>query len=237
MKLTKNETLLVIAPHPDDEVIGCAGLIQLVKKQGGRVYVQYLTNGNTKDFSKKGFSTATQRNKEIKNVASFLSYDTYHIAWANNSKHLRLDVHGQKAVMELIERTSPIAIEKIHPSIIAFPGYTSYNQDHRVASRAALAALRSAEPDTKHFVRTVLMYEMPADSWSLENPPQLNYFVPLTRLQTEKKVRAMDLYASQTRPAPNPRSGSTLRTLAHLRGSQCATDYAEAFVCLRQIIS
>ena len=46
----KGQKLLVIAPHPDDEVIGCAGLIQKIKNGGGKVFVLFLTVGDTNDF-------------------------------------------------------------------------------------------------------------------------------------------------------------------------------------------
>ena len=71
------QRLLIIAPHPDDEVIGCAGLIQKVKNNGGKVFVLFLTVGDTKDFSKKGISSLNDRKKEIKKVSSFLKYDSH----------------------------------------------------------------------------------------------------------------------------------------------------------------
>lgn len=231
----KKEVLLVIAPHPDDEVIGCAGLIQQVKSHGGRTYVQFLTNGKTRDFSKKGTSTSEERAREIQRVAAFLKYDGFHVAWDDNSRHLQLDVHGQKAVMQLIERESPLAIETIHPTVIAFPGMTSYNQDHRIASRAIHATLRPAESGSKYYVPTVLMYEMPADQWTLESIQPPNFFIPMTRTQMNKKTQALNLYTSQTRPSPNPRSNESIQALARLRGSQCRSFWAEAFVSLRQV--
>ena len=100
MSLDSSDKLLVIAPHPDDEVIGCGGLIQKVKKAGGKVYVIFLTNGTTNDFSKNGPSTENERDEEIKKVSKFLDFDDYHIAFEGNDFHLKLDTIGQKKIME-----------------------------------------------------------------------------------------------------------------------------------------
>ena len=74
------QRLLVIAPHADDEVLGCGGLIRKVKRQGGEVYVMFLTVGDTKDFSERGFSIGGSR----------LSFETIEQALSKNY-NLKLD--------------------------------------------------------------------------------------------------------------------------------------------------
>jgi len=229
----KNQRLLVIAPHPDDEVIGCGGLIAKIKNAGGKVYVLYLTVGDTRDFTKKGLSTAKERVAEIQKVARFLKLDKYDIALLGNNYHLRLDVLGQKALMDIIERTSKVSIEKIKPTIVAFTSPNSYNQDHAIAAKATHAALRPAPAKAKHFVDTVLSYEESADQWALEESPNVNFFVPLSKAEVDKKMKALKLYKSQDRPAPNLRSLSVQKNLASLRGAQCGKSFAEAYICLR----
>src|SRR3989344_3546849 len=216
----KNQRLLIIAPHPDDEVIGCGGLIQKIKKGGERVFVLFLTVGDTNDFSKKGISKAAQRKEEIKKVSSFLGYDKYDIAFEGSRYHLKLDLLGQKKLMDIIERESSLSIEKIKPSIVAFPSFSSYNQDHRAAANATYAALRPAERETKHFVPTVLIYEEPADSWNTTQQISPNVFIPITEKEISIKLKAMDFYRSQLRMFPNLRSLKALQTLAVLRGAQ-----------------
>src|SRR3972149_8324226 len=170
----KKQTLLVIAPHPDDEVIGCGGLIKKIKDSGGQVYVLYITVGDTKDFSKKGFSSSKKRQKEINEVVKFLEIDGWDIAFLGNDYHLRLDILGQKALMDKLERESKVSIEKIKPEIVAFPSPISYNQDHRIVAEASVASLRPA-PQKKHIVETVLIYEEPADSWTFSSGFELNF--------------------------------------------------------------
>lgn len=229
------QTLLVIAPHPDDEVIGCGGLIKKIKNAGGRVYVQFLTNGDTRDFSEAGSSSILERRKEIETVAKYLALDGYDIAFEDNDHHLRLDVHGQAAVMSYIERDSKLSIEVIKPTIVTFPAFNSYNQDHRLAAAATHAALRPSHAG-RHFTPLALMYEMPAERWQLQSAPEVNFFVPLTKKELAGKTEGMKLYESQMRPFPNPRTPEVLEAFAKLRGAHCGSAYAEAYVAYRMTV-
>ena len=225
----EKQRLLVIAPHPDDEVIGCGGLIKKIKDAGGKVYVLLLTVGDTADFSKKGGSRGNERVMEFEKVARFLKFDAWHLAFGGNNFHLQLDLLGQKKLMDTIERHSPVALEKIKPTIVAFPSPRSYNQDHRIAALATHAALRPASQKSKHFVETVLSYEEAADFWTQVRQQSPNIFVPLSEGDLDIKMSALGLYKSQMRPYPNLRSAKILETLAILRGAQIGTDYAEGF--------
>ena len=236
MRILNNERLLIIAPHPDDEVIGCAGLISKIKAGGGKVFVLFLTIGATKDFSRKGASSISEREAEIVKVVKFLKIDDYEIAYRGNEYHLRLDAHGQQPIINLVERISRVSIEKIRPTIVTFPSLYSYNQDHQLVAQATHAALRPAEPTTKHFVPTVLAYEMPMDEWSLNQQSVPNFFVPLTSVEMKRKTDAMSLYTSQMRPSPNPRSLEILTSLARLRGAHVGHEFAEAYYSYREIV-
>lgn len=234
IKLDSQDKLLVIAPHPDDEVVGSAGLIQKVKNAGGKVYIHFLTIGDTKDFSKKGLSTGDERKKEIKKVANFLKYDDYDISFVGDEYQLKLDKLGRLAIINRIERESNVAIEKIKPTIVSFPSVSSYNQDHEIAAKATHAALRNSSSE-KYFVPTVISYEEGADEWRLasESPP--NFFVTLSDEEFEVKIEALKLYSSQWREFPSSRSEETLRALATLRGSFSNSRYAEAHHILRDL--
>lgn len=232
----RQQKLLVIAPHPDDEVLGCGGLIQKVKNENGQVFVLFLTVGDTKDFSKTGFSSSQERQEEIMAVSELLRFDEYHVAFPGNDFHLKLDELGQKVLMDLIERESPLSLERLRPTIVAFPSLASYNQDHRVAALAAHAALRPAN-DPKYLVPTVLAYEGMADGWTLQRQEESNFFIPLSAEELETKLSAMALYRSQVRPAPHPRSLPMIRTFSQLRGAQSGTDFAEGFTIYRTIYS
>ena len=226
----KDKKVLIIAPHPDDEVIGCGGLISKIKEGGGKVYVLFLTNGDTNDFSKAGKSTIKERNGEIEKVAKFLKYDDYDIAFKGNLYHLRLDKVAQIEIISKIERGSRMSLEKLRPSLVLFPHPESYNQDHRAAASATFTACRPASPNSKFQPRTILSYEFPGDFWSLGVSALFNFFVELTNGHLENKLKALSLYKSQVRSHPNPRSFDALHSLATLRGAQSGCGIAEAFL-------
>lgn len=229
----RKQRLLVIAPHPDDEVIGCGALIKKIKDAGGKVYVLFLTVGDTADFSQKGKSKGNERIREIEKVAKFLKFDAWHLAFFGNKFHLQLDLLGQKKLMDVIERESPVALEKIKPTIVAFPSVSSYNQDHRVAASAAHAACRPAPKVHKHFVPFVISYEEVADEWSLTTNVDINTYIALTKTEIDAKMNALKLYKSQLRVTTNLRSPQSVKLLAMLRGRMIGSEFAEGYKAIR----
>ena len=228
MKYFNKETLLIIAAHPDDEVVGCGGLISKIKQDGGKVFVLYLTNGTTNDFSDKGISTAQERETEIKKVATFFKYDDYKIAFPGNRHHLRLDSLSQKDLMDEIERGA-ISLENINPTIVAFPSLDDYNQDHRVAANAAFASCRPAPSESKKTPRIIISYEHPTGGWGISEGKYPSFFISLSKKNLKEKIQALKLYKSQVRETPHPRSLKAVESLAKYRGALCGTHQAEGY--------
>lgn len=232
----RGKKLLVISPHPDDEIIGCAGLIQRVKQEGGQVFLLFFTVADTKDFSASGLSTEAERKDEIQKVADLFGYDAFDVAFPGDKYHLQLDTVSQKNLINSIERESKVSLEKIKPDIIAFPTESSYNQDHRAVAKATIAALRPAPSKFKHLPPLTLIYEEPADNWSNISKSSPNFFIPLTEEMINKKEQGLRLYSSQYRESPSIRSAEAINALAILRGAECGQKYAEAFFTGRVII-
>ncbi len=227
-------TLMVVAPHPDDEVIGCGGLIAKVKEAGGSVHVLFLTVAATQDFSTHGSSTAQERTDEIVDVAKALRIDTWHVAFSGEEYHLRLDQLAQKDLIHVIERGEGISLESLQPAILAFPQLTDYNQDHRAAALACMAACRPAPRQEKFIPDFVLSYESPMNAWNpyldTRNP---NFIIPLSEEGIRIKMRGMKLYESQVRGVGHPRHVKNLEALARLRGSLIGEEFGEAYHCLK----
>lgn len=236
--LNKDTKLLVIAPHPDDEVIGCGGLISRVKAQGGQVYVLYMTVGTARDFTNGGStSSAKKRISEIKRVATLLDINAWRIAFSGNKHHLQLDQIPQKKLIHEIERGARLSLELLRPDILALPPVTDYNQDHRAAAHAALTACRPAPAADKHIPSLVLSYEAPMSAWSpLRIDFQPNFLVKLSDANMRVKVKGMEAYQSQVRGAGHPRNTETLRALGRLRGSLIGEKFAEAYYCYKLTI-
>lgn len=235
MNLQK-QTLLVVAPHPDDEILGCGGLIHKIKQEGGKVYVLFMTVGDTKEYSQNGHSTKDERLKEIEAAAKYLQYDDYAIAFAGNDYHLRLDTIPQKDIIDTIEHSSPVSLNNIRPTIIATPYLDDYNQDHRNATKAVFSAARPVPEETKPFQPLVLGFECVsvADWWA--GSRNINTYLPLTNEDVERKITALSCYTSQIRSGFHARSLQSIRTLAYFRGLHIAKEAAEAFYSYRIVL-
>lgn len=236
----EGKSLLVIAPHPDDEVIGCGGLMQRVKAAGGKVYVLFLCVADSNDFSKRGRSSADERLEEIHRVAKFMQFDGWHIAFAGDAFHLQLDHTPQKELIHAIERGEHMSLETIRPDIVAFPQFTDYNQDHRAAAEAAFAACRPAPQEEKYVPPVILSYEAPMNSWATMNGghnQQPNFFIDITPDQLQHKLQAMALYDSQLRGPHHPRHLETLKAFAQVRGSSIGAPFAEAFISHKVVVA
>lgn len=227
------QRVLVLAPHPDDEVLGCGGLMRRVKDAGGEVYVHFLTVGDTADFSAAGLSTAEERFHEIKKVADIYRWDGWGISFPGDEYHLKLDALPRFELINAIERDERLGIVALEPTVVLFPHRSSYNQDHQVVNEAAVTALRPMNQALKHHPGLVLAYEEAADQWRAEAVQPPNLFAALTEAQLDTKLTAMEAYGSQAHEHPHTRSVETLRSLATLRGMQNGTPYAEGFHLLR----
>lgn len=228
---------LIIAPHPDDEVFGCGGLIRRLKKQGTEVYVLYMTVGRTQDFSKGGRSDPDERMAEIEEAAAFMELDGYSMALAGDEYHLQLDAVPQKKLVHAIERGSDISLEAIRPDILLTPSNADYNQDHRAVNTAAVTATRPTWPDHKSFQPAFLTYELPYHQWNIaETLPNPALLVRLDEDDLAFKTDAMRLYGSQLKDLRNPLSLAGIETLAKYRGLQCGAYAAEAFQISRLVI-
>jgi LmbE family N-acetylglucosaminyl deacetylase len=224
------QTLLIVAPHPDDEVLGCGALIRKVKAAGGKIYVLFLTVGLTKEYSRRGFSTEAERLREIEKVAKFLKYDDYVVAFTGDKYHLRLDKVAQLELIEAICEKTKVSVTKTRPSIIATSLINDYNQDHRAVAQAVFAATRPAPKDDKPFQPIVLSFESVMTATWHENPIlNPNIFIAMNKDDLYAKLKALSLYVSQLRYGHHPRSLDSLKVLAKYRGIQCGQEFAEAF--------
>jgi len=233
----KNQRVLIIAPHPDDEVFGCGGFIHRCKEEGAKVYILFMTVGTTKDFSKKGLSTQKERVSEIERVASFLKYDDYRIAFPGDERHLRLDTCAQKELIDEIEQGKRISLQTVKPTILMTCHTNDYNQDHRMVGQASVTATRPTPTTFKNFQKLVFTYEYPPSSWSDRDTISYpNFFIELSKANLHAKLKALRLYKSQLKNHNGPLSVHAVKTLAHLRGVQSGVAAAEAFFVKRVLV-
>ena len=228
MKSLKNEKLLVIAPHSDDEVLGCGGLISKIKKEGGKVFVLIFNLGFEKNDTKE---SQDKRKQEVKEAMNALKVDDYHLVHEKADDNRDLDAEPLHSLIEVIESTSSVSLEKISPTIVAIPTIFSHHQDHVHVHNACIAALR---PISTPVSNVVLSYEAPEHSrWSSSGVFEPNFFVEIDDV-IENKIVAFNKYQSQIRPGG--RDADNIRNQAKYRGQEVGKNLCEAFFVHRFIL-
>ena len=223
-----NEKLLVIAPHSDDEVLGCGGLISKIKSGGGKVYVLIFNLGFEKYDT---LESQEARKKELQNAMEFLKVDDFHIVNSTPDDNRDLDAKPLHSLIEVIESSSHISLEKISPTIVAIPTIFSHHQDHVHVHKACIAALR---PISKPVSNIVLSYEAPEHSrWSASGVFEPNLFVEIDDV-IDNKINAFLKYESQVRPGG--RDADSIRSQAKYRGQEVGKTLCEAFYVHRFIL-
>lgn len=218
--------VLIIAVHPDDETLGCGGTILKHKEFGDDVHWLILTNINDEEVW--GLERIKQRQKEIELVGEKygfletikLDYDTTKL------DELLLGV--------LIQKISEV-IKKIKPEIIYLHNRSDVHTDHRISFDAIISASKSFN---NPFIKKILMYETISETDFApalnENAFIPNYFVDISKF-IEKKIEIINIYSSELKEHPFPRSEKNIIALATYRGAQCNSEYAEAFMILKDI--
>ena len=224
----KNQRLLVIAPHSDDEVLGCGGLISKIKNEGGKVFVLIFNLGFEKDDTKE---SQEKRKNEVREAMNVLKVDDYHLVHDQPDNNRDLDIEPLHSLIEVIESTSNVSLEKIAPTIVAIPTVFSHHQDHVHVHRACIAALR---PISTPISKIVLSYEAPEHSrWSASGVFEPNLFVEIDDV-IENKIVAFNKYQSQIRPGG--RDADNIRNQAKYRGQEVGKNLCEAFFVHRFIL-
>jgi LmbE family N-acetylglucosaminyl deacetylase len=223
--------VLVVAAHPDDELLGCGGTAARLAREGHTVYMAILGEGLTSRTAQradvaasalKDLSSCSQRVADLLGVKEL----SLHGLPDNRFDTLPL-LEVVKVVEGLIERWRPAAIYTHHGGDL--------NVDHQVVSRAVLTATRPIE---KHPVRELYMFEIASSTeWTFQQLSPVfkpNVFVDIEETLS-LKLEGMRMYESEARRFPHPRSAEALQAIAQRWGSVVGRKAAEAFEAVRLI--
>ena len=217
---------LVIAPHPDDEVLGAGGTIARLAAQGNEVYIAVVTEGKPPAFTAEATSRVQAEAREAHRVLGVKEtfWLGFPAAALSETAHSALNA----ALFDLVQTLSP--------DTLLLPFIGDMHMDHQVIFTSSLV---SARPHQVNFPKLILAYETLSETnW---NAPYLtpsfvpNVFIDITD-HVAAKIEAMQTFKSQVRPPPHERSLEALRALATLRGATVMKTAAEAFVLVRHII-
>ncbi|MET9242928.1 PIG-L family deacetylase [Nonomuraea sp. NPDC003709] len=225
------DRVLVISPHADDEVLGCAGLMAAQAALGAEVHVLYLAVDGMRHYGLAGATTYRQRLDEIEAVRALLGF-TFEIAYGDRGLTERLDTLPRRELVDLFEH----ALNERRPDLLLLPSFADYDQDHCAVFDAGFAAARPiAQQFGKWLVPNVFMYEMSKIQWASEPMPRSTAYCDISA-HMGAKLAALRAYESQHRPSPHIRSEDSVTALATLRGAEIGVTRAEAFGVLREVL-
>lgn len=215
---------IVIAPHPDDEVLGVGGTLLRRKAEGAKVAWLIVTTISVElGWSKE---KVKQRADEVKRVTELFGFDE---VFTLNFPTIQLD---RVPMSDLVAGISE-AFRSFQPEEVFVPHPSDVHTDHRMVFDAVASCTKWFRYP---FVKRVLAYETLSETdfgLGTDQGFRPNVFVDIEPF-LDGKLRAMDIYASELGVFPFPRSHEAIRALAALRGAASGFKAAEAFELLRE---
>jgi LmbE family N-acetylglucosaminyl deacetylase len=217
--------ILVVTPHPDDEVIGCGGMIIRRVAEGHTVDLVVVTIGTVYKRHQEIKVTSDVRHQELKEAAKLLGINNYSVIFKELDGKL-----DTLPILELITRLDTVLDEGGYDQVF-FP-YASHHQDHQVVYEACFSALREGARACPPSL--IAMYEYTYISWAPNGVPGGRYYVDISSYM-DQKMAALRAYRSQLQSAPHPVSPEAVEILARMRGMECGRKYAEMFYVLKMV--
>lgn len=222
--------ILIVAAHPDDEILGCGGTALRLAKEGNEIYTMILGEGIT---SRDDVRDSEIHKTELSSLKSDLEAANKFVGAENvfteSFPDNRFDSVPLLDIVKSIEKVK----EKIRPDIIFTHFANDMNIDHTITNRAVLTATRPMKDET---VKTIYAFEvLSSTEWNFPLSFTPDTFVDISDF-IEGKKEAMSLYKSEIRAFPHPRSIKGIELNAEYWGMRTALKYAEAFVTLRNVL-
>ncbi len=224
--------VLIISAHPDDEVLGCGGILSKYKDSDISFKVLFIGEGSScryeDPYCKDSLSDIKERNKFAVEALNFLGVDDVEFT---NLPCGRLDKEPILKINKIIEKT----IQDFRPDTVFTHSIKDANSDHRIIFNSSIMATR---PCNHNVVKNLYSYEVLSSSeWMFVESFAPNMFIELSATDVKNKCEAMDFYKSEIRNYPFPRSSKAIKAHSMLRGTQAGFNYAEAFFLIRKFIS
>lgn len=227
MSFKNKKSVLVVAPHPDDESLGCGGTLLKHKHAGDDIHWLIVTGAH----QEHGFSQerVESRAREIELVTGCYKFNSVHNLMLPTTK---LDTLPRGKIIELFS----VVFKQTQPNIVYVPHRGDVHSDHIIVFDCAIAC-------TKWFrypsVKKIMSYEVMSETEFGLNPDvngfRPNCFVDISDF-LDKKIKILNLYEGEMGAFPFPRSNEALRALAQYRGASAGVNSAEAFMILKEVI-
>ena len=217
------KNILIVAAHPDDEVLGCGATIARLVSEGNSAFCLLLNKGRSKQTSHNNKANLLAQ-KEAQQASRALGI----------SKVFFLDLPDQKydtvPLLDIVQKIEKVK-KAINPDIVFTHHPSDLNLDHKITSRAVLTAFRPLKGEK---AKKIYGFDVQESSRWLENGFVPNVFFDVS-VSFSKKINALKAYKSESREYPHPRSPEAIATIAKYWGIVSGQDKSEAFVLLRHL--
>jgi LmbE family N-acetylglucosaminyl deacetylase len=226
--LMKNR-ILIVAAHPDDEVLGCGGTVARLVREGAQASTLIMGEGIT---SRDPARDRNMRKSELNHLKSCVIHANKELGIKNTFIHdlpdNRFDTVPFLDVVKIVESVVNI----VNPSIIFTHFPDDLNIDHGITYNAVLTAAR---PLPGSCVKSIYAFYVPSSTewkYPLSFSPNVFFDIEPT---LNIKIRAMQRYRNELKKYPHPRSLSGIKVCAQFFGINSGMKYAEPFVCVREL--
>ncbi len=227
----KDNRILVIVAHPDDEVLGCGASIRKWSNIAKEINALILAEGITSrdnGFTVNHTNAIERLRQNARMAAKIVGYNNTYFETFPDNRMDRLDL------LDVVYKITEY-IKLLNPQIILTHHHGDLNIDHQIVFRAVITACR---PLSDSFVKAIYSFQVPSSTeWNFpyyKNSFSPNYFVNVEDT-IEDKLTAMACYESEQREPPHPRSCEVLRSIAAVWGSVVGLHYAEALELIYNI--
>ncbi|GAA0029543.1 PIG-L deacetylase family protein [Bradyrhizobium ottawaense] len=234
--MANHKVVLVVAAHPDDEVLGCGGTIARLKREGWRAVLVLMTRGITGRAETIAAVSASQLaaqntlSEETRKAAALIGFDS---VISHDFPDNRMDTVAKADLAHVV--AAVVAEEKPNLVLTHHPG--DYNWDHGMTFSAVLMGARCSPGEASP--EEIWCFEIASSSergWSGQAPQ----FKPTVYVDIEStidvKQEAMRSYVTELRDPPHPRSIDGIAAVARRRGFEVGLQWAECFEVVRKIV-
>ena len=235
MQINSNKKVLVVAAHPDDEVLGCAATVAHLKRSGWQAILMLMTQGVAGRSATRDGVNATHLEsqkllaEETRRAAKVIGYDrVIRQDFPDNRMDTVPKADVAHTVAEIVKEEKPQLILTHHPG--------DYNWDHSVTFEAVMMGARRNPPGfSPSEIRTFEILSSTERAWQTQASAFLpNCWVDVSSTMDSKRM-ALECYQSELHPYPHPRSLEAVEYLARKRGNEVGIEYAEAFHIIRRV--
>ncbi|OCX43551.1 GlcNAc-PI de-N-acetylase [Campylobacter ornithocola] len=221
----KNNKILIIVAHPDDEVLGCFGTIAKYIQQGYEAYTLILGEGKASRKTNNYKNEQDILEQELQNANNFLGIKKiFRKFFPDNS-------FDKIPLLEIVKSIEEVK-DEIKPSIIFTHYEKDLNVDHQITYKATITATRSLQEES---VKEIYSFEiLSSTEWNYPLSFQPDVFFDISST-LYLKLQAMSFYKSELRKYPHPRSLKGIKINAQYQGMRVGLRYAEVFKSIKVI--